>query len=367
MSMQADCLAPHQSEMKKEPTAHQPSTNKLQSVWRAIKTSRIYRWLSQPSKEFGIFVLLIILCVVVTAINRAFVSSANLQNMARLVGIYGIFSIGIGMVIITGGIDLSVGSVFALLGVLLSQMLMEWHWPSALAVLAVIALAMLLGALHGFLITKVNIQPFIVTLCGLLFYRGAARFIAHDETKGFGGEQSGFETLRALASGSLFGIPMPFILLIVIAAMMWVILHRSIYGRYLYAVGRNEEAARYSGINSRRVIASAYILSGALAGVSGVLIAFYTNSVSPSSHGNFYELYGIAAAVLGGCSLRGGEGSIIGILIGATLLQVLQNLVNLLGIPSSLNFAVMGAVILLGVVADQVLKRRAARSRTARA
>ncbi|HKP11949.1 MAG TPA: ABC transporter permease, partial [Blastocatellia bacterium] len=315
-------------------------------------------------KELGIFILLILLCVVVAAINPKFVNSANLQNMARLVGMFGIFSIGIGMVIITGGIDLSVGSVFALLGVLLSQMLMDWQWPSALAVVAVIALAMLLGALHGFLITRVNIQPFIVTLCGLLFYRGAARFIAHDETKGFGGEESGFETLRTLATGSLLGIPMPFILLVVIAAIMWVVLHRSIYGRYLYAVGRNEEAARYSGINSRRVIASAYILSGGLAGVAGVLIAFYTNSVSPSSHGNFYELYGIAAAVLGGCSLRGGEGSILGILIGATLLQVLQNLVNLLGIPSSLNFAVMGAVILLGVVADQVLKRRAARART---
>ncbi|HJQ22986.1 MAG TPA: ABC transporter permease [Blastocatellia bacterium] len=318
-------------------------------------------------KELGIFILLIVLCVAVSIINPQFLNGTNLHNMARLVGMFGIFSIGIGLVIITGGIDLSVGSVFALLGVLLSQMLMEWHWPSALAVIAVIALAMSLGALHGFLITKVNIQPFIVTLCGLLFYRGAARFIAHDETKGFGSEESGFETLRTLASGSLFGIPMPFILLIIIAVIMWVILHRSIYGRYLYAVGRNEEAARYSGINSRRVIASAYILSGALAGVSGVLIAFYTNSVSPSSHGNFYELYGIAAAVLGGCSLRGGEGSIIGILIGATLLQVLQNLVNLLGIPSSLNFAVMGAVILLGVVADQILKRRAARSRAARA
>ena len=97
-----------------------------------------------------------------------------------------------------------------------------------------------------------------------------------------------------------------------------------------------------------------------LAGVSGVLLAFYTNSISPSSHGNALELYGIAAAVLGGCSLRGGEGSIIGILIGAALLQVLQNLVNLLGIPSSLNFAVMGAVILIGVIADQLLKRRSA-------
>ena len=108
------------------------------------------------------------------------------------------------------------------------------------------------------------------------------------------------------------------------------------------------------------VIASAYVLCGLLAGVAGVLLAFYTNSVSPSSHGNFYELYGIAAAVLGGCSLRGGEGSIVGILIGTALLQVLQNLVNLLGIPSSLNFAVMGAVILIGVVADQLLRQRQA-------
>jgi ribose transport system permease protein len=139
---------------------------------------------------------------------------------------------------------------------------------------------------------------------------------------------------------------------------MWVVLHRSIYGRYLLAVGRNEEAARFSGINTRFVIASSYIIAGLLTGVSGIMIAFYTNSISPSNHGNFYELYGIAAAVLGGCSLRGGEGSIIGIVIGTALLQVLQNLVNLLGIPSSLNFAVMGAVVLLGVLADQLFQNR---------
>jgi ribose transport system permease protein len=138
------------------------------------------------------------------------------------------------------------------------------------------------------------------------------------------------------------------------------VLHRSIYGRYLFAVGRNEVAARYSGINSRLVITSAYIIMGVLAGIAGIVFAFYTNSISPSSHGSFFELYGIAAAVLGGCSLRGGEGSIIGILIGTALLQVLQNLVNLLGIPSSLNFAVMGAVILLGVIGDQFLQRRKA-------
>ena len=310
-------------------------------------------------KELGTFVLLVVLCVVVAIINPRFLSPANLQNMARLIGLYGIFSIGMGIVIITGGIDLSVGSVFALLGVLMSMMLSGWHWPGALAVVAVIGVSIGLGLIHGLLITRLRIQPFIVTLCGLLFYRGLARFIANDETKGFG-TGAGFEWLQKLATGTLLGIPMPFVLMVVIGFVMWVVLHRSVYGRYLFAVGRNEEASRYSGINARNIIASAYALSGALAGVSGVLLAFYTNSISPSSHGNALELYGIAAAVLGGCSLRGGEGSIIGIIIGAALLQVLQNLVNLLGIPSSLNFAVMGAVILMGVIADQLLKRRAA-------
>ena len=312
-------------------------------------------------KELGIFILLVVLCAVVAVLNPRFLAPANLQNMARLIGAYGVFSIGLGIIIITGGIDLSVGSVFALLGVLLSMMLMEWGWPAGLAVVVVIGIGMALGALHGLLITKVRLHPFIVTLCGLLFYRGLARFIANDETKGYG-SAAGFEWLRQLATGDVLGVPAPFILLVIVSVVMWVVLHRSVYGRYLFAVGRNETAARYSGINSSRIIASAYIITGLLVGISAIVFAFYTNSVSPSSHGNFFELYGIAAAVLGGCSLRGGEGSIIGILIGAALLQVLQNLVNLLGIPSSLNFAVMGAVILIGVIADQVLQRRPARA-----
>ncbi|MGE0882037.1 MAG: ABC transporter permease [Blastocatellales bacterium] len=312
-------------------------------------------------KELGIFILLLLLCAVVSILNPRFLSAANLQNTARLIGAYGIFSIGVGIVIITSGIDLSIGSMMALLGVLLSMMLMEAHWPSALAIAAIIAIAAALGALHGTLITRMKIQPFIVTLCGLLFYRGLARFIAKDETKGFGNAE-GFEGLRNLATGNLFGVPAPFVVLIIVSLVMWVVLHKSIFGRYLFAVGRNEDAARYSGINTKLVITSAYVICALLTGVSAILIAFYTNSISPSSHGNFYELYGIAGAVLGGCSLRGGEGSVIGIIVGTALLQVLQNLVNLLGIDPSLNFAVMGAVILLGVMADQVLKRRAAKT-----
>jgi ribose transport system permease protein len=308
-------------------------------------------------KELGIFVLLVVLCLITSIINPNFLLAINLQNIGRQIGAFGIFSIGLGLVIITGGIELSVGSMMGLLGVLLSMMLTEWNLGIVLALLGVIAIAMALSLGHGLLITRLNMQPFIVTLCGLLFYRGIARFISKDETKGFG-TVAGLDFLRFLANGNLFGIPMPFVLLIIISVITWVVLHRSVYGRYLFATGRNPEAARYAGINTKGIITLTYVICGALTAISGTIFAFYTNSVSPANHGNAYELYGIAAAVLGGCSLRGGEGSVIGIVIGTALLQVLRNLVNLLDIPSSLDFAVMGAVILIGVMADQIFTER---------
>ena len=134
-------------------------------------------------KELGIFLLLVLLCVIVSVINPNFLLAINLQNLARQIGIFGIFSIGLGLVIITGGIELSVGSMMALLGVLMSMMLTEWHLGVVLAVVICIAIAMSLTLIHGLLITRLNMQPFIVTLCGLLFYRGLARFITKDETK----------------------------------------------------------------------------------------------------------------------------------------------------------------------------------------
>jgi ribose transport system permease protein len=308
-------------------------------------------------KELGLFILLVAVGAITAAINPLFLSRVNLLDMANLIGLFGVFSIGEGLVIITGGIDLSVGSMFALLGVVFIDLLTEYNLAWPLALLAIVAGGVVLGAIQGFLITRLRMQPFIVTLCGLLIYRGAARYYTTDSTRGFGyGDEA--DALRGLASGHVFGIPTTFIFLIILALVMAVVLHRSVYGRYLFAVGRNEEAARFSGIRTMLVVAGAYILSGALAGISTVMLVYYTNSVSPSSFGNFYELYAIAAAVLGGCSLRGGEGSILGIVLGTALLQVLQNLVNILGIPSSLNFAVMGTVILLGVLADQQLQAR---------
>jgi ribose transport system permease protein len=236
-------------------------------------------------------------------------------------------------------------------------MLSDWHWPWPVALVAAVGISTLLGWAHGWLVTRMRLQPFIVTLCGLLIYRGMARYAAHDATKGFIGAE-GIGLLRLLASGKLLGVPMPFVLLVGIGIVMWFVLHRSVYGRYLLAVGRSEEAARFSGINTQLVITGSYVIAGLLTGIAAILFAFYTNQISPSNHANFYECYGIAAAVLGGCSLRGGEGSILGIVIGTTLLQVLQNLVNILGIDSALTFPVMGVVLLVGVLVDQILAKR---------
>jgi ribose transport system permease protein len=308
-------------------------------------------------KELGLLILILVIGSLTAAINPQFVSQVNLMNLANQIGLFGLISIGVGLVIITGGIELSVGSMFALLGIFFLDMLVnhEIVWPLALGL--TIFGGLTLGSVHGLLVTRLKMQPFVVTLCGLLLYRGIARWYTADSTQGFG-YGGDYETLEWLMSGRTYNIPHTFIFLLIVATIMGVMLHRSVYGRYLFAVGKNEEAARFSGIPTKAVIAGAYVIAGTLAGISSVFFVFYTQSVSPSAHGNFYELYAIAAAVLGGCSLRGGEGSIIGIVLGTVLLQVLQNLVNMLGIPSSLNFAVMGAVILLGVLADQQLQRR---------
>ncbi|RWM89870.1 MAG: ABC transporter permease [Mesorhizobium sp.] len=303
-------------------------------------------------KDLGLLILILVVGAVVAIINPRFLLPINLANTSNLIGLFGILAIGQAFVIITGGIELSVGSVVALLGVLFVDFIATrgMGWPVALPL--ILMLGGIIGLAHGWLITRLNLQPFVVTLCGLLIYRGVARFYTADGTAGFAFGQN-FPELEFLTAGRSYGVPNSFIALIVIAIVMWVVLHRSVFGRYLYAIGKNEEAAKYSGIRTGRVVMAAYVICGVLTALSAIYFAMYTRSISPASHGQFYELYAIAAAVLGGFSLRGGEGSLIGVILGTVLLQELQNLVNLLGIPSSLNFAVMGGVILIGVLVDQ--------------
>jgi ribose transport system permease protein len=317
-------------------------------------------------KDIGLGILIIVVGAIVYMRNPLFLSPINLGNTANLIGLFGLFAIGQGFVIMTGGIDLSVGSVIALLGVLFVDMVGKFGVPWPLAVVIIIGVGVLIGLAHGILITRFKLQPFVVTLCGLLIYRGIARGYTAESTAGFPFGSS-YPQLEWLTIGRSFGVPHSFLAMLIVAAVMWVVLHHTVFGRHLCAVGKNEEAARFSGINTRFVTVMAYVICAVLASIAAIYFAMFTKSVQPSSHGNFYELYAIAAAVLGGCSLRGGEGSVIGIVLGAVLLQELQNLVNLLGIPSSLNFAVMGAVILLGVLADQQFAAYRTRKSTERA
>ncbi len=315
-------------------------------------------------KDIGLAVLVLVVGAIVALINPRFLSPINLANTANLIGLFGLFSVAEAFVIVTAGIELSVGSVIALLGVLFVDLIVVQGVPWPLALVIVLILGGVIGLLHGLLITRLRLQPFVVTLCGLLIYRGIARFYTADGTAGFSfGDK--FPVLEWLVSGRTGGVPHSIIAFGIVAVVAWVVMHRTILGRHLFAVGKNEEAARYAGINTTRVIILAYVICAFLTAFSAIFFAMYTRSIHPASHGNFYELYGIAAAVLGGFSLRGGEGSIVGVVLGVVLLQILQNLVNLLGIPSSLNFAVMGSVILIGVIADTQIANYRSRRRQA--
>jgi len=311
-------------------------------------------------KILGITTLLILVCVITAAVNQNFLGAYNVGNVVKWTSLFAILGIGAAFVIITGGIDLSIGSVVGLVGTLLPWLLVKKGWSVPVALGAGVSLSVLIGLFHGVLITKVRLQPFVVTLCGLLMYRGIARTLTHDQDQGFEGK---FDSLRWLATGRVqlpndYWLPVPFFIMIGIAIVAAIFLNKTVWGRHLLALGRNEDAARYSGIRTDRMIILAYMLCAFLSGLGGILFALELNTVQPAGHGNFYELYAIAAAVLGGCSLRGGEGSILGVLIGAAVMRVLSNSIGVLGQASQMEFAIIGVVILLGVTADELLRRR---------
>lgn len=316
-------------------------------------------------KNLGIFGLFVFIFVATALMSDTFVGRVNLENVARRTAEFGILAIGAAFVIITGGIDLSIGSVVCLVGCLIPWLAIEWGLPMWATLLLMAGMCAAIGWFHGVMITKVRIQPFIVTLCGLLFYRGFARGILGDKTQGFGSQ---YEGLRQVAvykfpvPGFEFGIPAPCLILAVVALVAAVFLNKTVYGRYLLALGRNETATRLSGINTDRMIIVAYMICSILSGLGGLLFIFEYNSAQPSDFGNFFELYAIAGAVLGGCSLRGGTGSIVGVIIGIAVIQTLKNMIiHVDWIPTNIEFAVIAAVILSGVVVDELVRRYAAK------
>ena len=317
-------------------------------------------------KLIGIGVLLLLSVAVTAWLSPAFLSGINLFNLLQRVGMFGVLSLGATFVIITGGIDLSTGAVVCVVGCLLPYLVRDLAVPPGLALLLLLLLSALIGLWHGILVVGIRLQPFVVTLCGLLLYRGIMRAFTHDQSMGL---KDSMQSMSWLALGRVplggeFALPVPMLLLLALSALAAVFLNRTVWGRHLYALGRNEEAARLCGVATGRLTVLAYVLSSLLAGLGGLLFVLYVNSAEASSTGNFYELYAIAGAVLGGVALRGGEGSVLGVLLGVALLRVLQNAINLIADGDQLADVVVGGVILLGAGADELLRRLLRASRT---
>jgi ribose transport system permease protein len=336
-------------------------------------------------RELGMFVALVVMCLALFISNPDFLGQSNAINTLRQISMLGIYALGVGFVIITGGIDLSVGSVVGLTGVVIAKLSSQatggLGHPLWLGISVALAAALLVGLAQGLLITRLKLQPFIVTLGGMLFIRGVSQTIVQGGTLSLG-----TSPLLGLANGGLIQIngdplvPYPLLMFLAVAAIGTYILHFTVFGRYVYAIGGNRDAAEYSGINVKKVETLTYVISAGLAGVAGVCYAAYIGQMSQQV-GIAYELYAIAAVVLGGCSLRGGEGTVLGIIIGSAIMRVIDNGINMfqiryedgVGTPRlwrlnpNWTFIIVGTVILLAVVLDQVVHMVQASRRIKRA
>lgn len=345
---------------------------------------RLFSRLSVP-REAGMLVALALICLGLWASNEAFLGQSNVVNTTRQISMLGIFAIGIGFVIVTGGIDLSIGSIVGLTGVIIAKLCSQEPGSYGLSlwvgIPVALAVAVLIGFAQGSLITRLGLQPFIVTLGGMLALRGVSQTIVQGGTLSLGNSP-----LLKLANGGFFevnGYPVvPYVLLIFLAVILvfGYLLHFTVFGRYVYAIGGNRDAAAYSGIPVRRVETLTYVISAFLAGVAGVCYASYIGQMSQQV-GIAYELYAIAAAVLGGVSLRGGEGTVLGIIIGSAVMRVIDNGIIMFQVPftdargvpqywrlnNNWTFIIIGGVILIAVVLDQVVHLYQARRRTRRA
>jgi ribose transport system permease protein len=290
----------------------------------------------------------------------------NLVDVANEQGRYGVITLGAALVIIAGGIDLSIGAVVGCSAVLMGSLLEKGVHPYA-AVPIVLLFGSLIGLTNGLLITRLKLQPFLVTLCGMFVYRGLARVIAGQVSRAKSLEAhpeftDALQNLRFVLIGknseSELVFPAAFFVLIVLALVVGFFLHRTAYGRYWFAIGHNELAAQYAGINVNRQRVSVYVICSMCASLAGVLLFLDMPSIQSDSGGMYLELYAILGAVLGGCSLRGGEGTALGMVLGAMVLPILQSFVSIRGMTSDVIPAVIGLTLLLGTIVDEFIRRR---------
>jgi ribose transport system permease protein len=303
-------------------------------------------------KRFLPFASLIVLCVVIALLEPKFLSTGNLAGVARQTAVITIIAMGMTVVMVSGGIDLSVGSMMALAGVI-GAFAMVAGAPPVLGVLVCVAIGAMCGLLNGAAITTLKIPPFIATLGAMGIYRGIA--LLAPDGKAVVGLPAGF---GYLAEGNLFGIiPVPLFIVILVALTTHFLLSNTRLGRYCYAIGSNVEAARYAGVRVSRCQILFYLMLGALTGLAGAIESARLVTGQPTA-GEGYELRVIAAVVIGGGSLSGGQGTVTGTIIGALIMGVLANGANLLGISSFTQQVVIGTVIVLAVTFDEFQRRR---------
>jgi ribose transport system permease protein len=345
------------SDVSKESGAHPVGLSNAKPRLVIRKAGGSSAWL----REAGVFGAFLLLCglIALSEAREAFLSPGNLQNLSRQIALLGVFAIGEAIVIIAGGIDLSVGSVIGFTGMLCARMFAEWEWPLAGAILASLSVALAVGVVHASLIHYLRVPPFIVTLGSLSILRSLSQLMSNAMPIPTVGEGLASGGLDYLVSGRILGIPVSVCLLVVLLVVLELIMRRSRIGRYLYSIGSNEEAARLSGINLFRTKAVAYGLSALLAGIAGVLYVGYNGQGDPRS-GTGYELNAIAAAVVGGCSLQGGQGTLVGAVLGAAILNVILNGINLI-IQKNASLwegTIVGSVVVLAVLLNVVGRRR---------
>ena len=302
-------------------------------------------------RRLGTLAGLVGLCLLLWILTPHFLTVSNLLNVLEQTSINAVIAVGMTFVILSGGIDLSVGSLLALSGVVMGSLL-HAGWPPAGAIAVGLGAGFGFGALNGVAIAWGRLPPFIATLGMMSIARGCA--LLFTEGRPVSGFEQGF---RSLATARVLGIPAPVVLTIVVYAVARFVLSSTRFGRYVYAMGGNEEATRLSGVNVRVHKTMVYGVSGLTSAVAAVLLTARLNSAQPIA-GIMYELDAIAAVVIGGTSLAGGEGGVGGTLIGALIMGVLRNGLNLLGVSSFLQQVVIGLVIVFAVLLDTVLKKK---------
>ncbi len=303
--------------------------------------------------DYGIIIAFVLLCAVLAVSNEYFFTAKNIVNVLRQTSINGILALGMTLVILTRGIDLSVGSVLALSGIITASLVHGPDpMPAALAVAAGLGVGLACGTVNGLVIARLGVPPFVATL-GMLSVARGLTYIYSDGMPIAGLSQS----FLWIGQGRLFNIPIPVFFFAGVFILLWVLLNKTTFGRYIYAVGGSEKSAKTAGIGTKKVLVSAYALAGMLAGLGGLILTARTTTGLPQA-GVSYELDAIAAVVIGGTSLSGGIGTVRGTLFGALIIGVINNGLDLMGVSSFYQQVVKGVIIVCAVLLDPARRSR---------